>query len=148
MIETSDGDLLHADTDAIVNAVNTVGVMGKGLALQFAKAFPDAVRDYERCCRDGTLTVGRVRIFERSTSPRFIVSFPTKKHWRAPSRLEWIEQGLTDLVVQIGQREIRSIAIPALGCGLGGLAWSEVRPRIEAAFAARPAVRVVLFEPR
>ena len=97
-IERGHGNLLTAEVDALVNTVNTDGVMGKGLALQFKKAFPDAFKSYERACKAGDVDVGRMHIVQRLTAPQFIINFPTKKHWRNPSRLEWVESGLADLV--------------------------------------------------
>jgi O-acetyl-ADP-ribose deacetylase (regulator of RNase III) len=146
-IERGQGSLLAADVDALVNTVNTEGVMGKGLALQFKKAFPEAFTSYERACKAGEVEVGRMHVVKRLASPRFIINFPTKKHWRRPSRLEYIDAGLSDLVECISALGIRSIAVPPLGCGNGGLDWADVRPRIERAFAEIPDVHVVLFEP-
>ena len=147
MIETGKGNLLKADVEALVNTVNTKGVMGKGLALQFKRAFPDAFRDYDRACRAGEVEVGRMHVVERLTSPRYIINFPTKKHWRGKSKLDYIEAGLADLLRVVREREIESIAIPPLGCGLGGLRWEDVGPRIKSAFEELAAVRVVVFEP-
>lgn len=145
--ERGRGNLLTADVDALVSTVNTVGVMGKGLALQFKKAFPENFASYERACKAGEVVPGRMHVVERLTSPRFIINFPTKRHWRHPSRLEDVRDGLRDLVDQVRRRGIRSIAIPPLGCGNGGLAWSAVKPLIVQAFKALDDVRVVLFEP-
>jgi adenine-specific DNA-methyltransferase len=149
MIELSRGNLLTADAEALVNTVNTEGTMGKGIALQFARAFPDIVPPYEAACRSGELRPGKVQVIERGEllNPRWIVNFPTKRHWRGKSRLADIEAGLADLVAQVRARGIRSIAVPPLGCGLGGLSWAEVRPRVEAAFAPLVDVRVLLFAP-
>jgi O-acetyl-ADP-ribose deacetylase (regulator of RNase III) len=145
--ERGQGNLLAADVDALVNTVNTEGVMGKGLALQFKKAFPDAFKSYDQACRDGEVQIGRMHVVRRLASPRFIINFPTKKHWRNPSKLEYIEAGLRDLATQVRELGIRSIAVPPLGCGNGGLEWRVVRPRIEGAFTGMPDVRLVLFEP-
>lgn len=147
-IERGSGNLLTADVDALVNPVNTEGVMGKGLALQFKKAFPDAFASYEQACKTGEVETGRMQIVRRLAAPRFIINFPTKKRWRDPSRLEYIRDGLRDLVARIEQLGISSIAVPPLGCGNGGLSWSQVKPLIESAFsAASSSVRVLLFEP-
>jgi O-acetyl-ADP-ribose deacetylase (regulator of RNase III) len=146
-IERGKGNLLAADVDALVNTVNSEGVMGKGLALQFKKAFPDNFAAYERACKAGEVAPGRMHVVQRLASPRFIINFPTKKHWRHPSKLEYIRDGLRDLVAQVRALGIASIAIPPLGCGNGGLAWSDVRPLIVQAFEALPEVRVVVFEP-
>ena len=146
-LERGTGNLLAADVDALVNTVNTEGVMGKGLALQFKKAFPENFRSYERACKAGELMPGQVHVVQRLTSPRFILNFPTKKHWRHPSKLEYIRDGLRDLIREVKALGIQSIAVPPLGCGNGGLEWAVVRPLIVEAFAAVPDVRVVLFEP-
>ena len=146
-IERGEGDLLAAPVDALVNPVNTEGVMGRGLALQFRKAFPDVFRSYERACKAGEVAIGRMHIVRRPTSPRFVINFPTKKQLRHPSRLEYVEAGLRDLVARVRDLGILSIAVRPLGCGLGGLDWAEVRTRIVDAFVAVPEVRVLLFEP-
>jgi O-acetyl-ADP-ribose deacetylase (regulator of RNase III) len=142
-IELGHGDLLTAKVDALVNPVNTAGVMGKGLALQFKKAFPDVFTAYKKA----KLAIGRMHVVERAHAPRFVINFPTKQHWRDPSKLEYIESGLVDLVARVRDLGITSIAIPPLGCGLGGLDWADVKPLIVDAFAPLP-VRVVLFEPQ
>src|SRR5215469_8998988 len=150
MIETTKGNLLKAPVQALVNTVNTVGVMGKGIALQFRQAFPEMYRAYEKACERGDVQLGRVQVFDLgglAGGPRWIINFPTKGHWRADSRIADIEAGLVDLVAHVRKLHIHSIALPPLGCGNGGLNWSEVRPRIEDAFAALPDVRVLLYEP-
>jgi O-acetyl-ADP-ribose deacetylase (regulator of RNase III) len=149
MIQHTQGNVLTADCEALVNTVNTVGVMGKGIALQFKQAFPDNFRQYERACRAGEVRAGRMFVVPTGLlgNPRYIVNFPTKRHWRQPSRLEYIVEGLTDLVAQVRALEVRSIAVPPLGCGSGGLEWAVVRPLIERAFGALPEVRVLLFAP-
>jgi O-acetyl-ADP-ribose deacetylase (regulator of RNase III) len=146
-IELGKGNLLKADVEALVNPVNTVGVMGKGLALQFRKAFPENFASYERACKAGEVKTGQMHIVPRLADPRFIINFPTKRHWRQPSKVEYVRDGLTDLVTQVKRHSIGSIALPPLGCGNGGLEWSAVRSLILEAFAAVPGVRVVLFEP-
>jgi O-acetyl-ADP-ribose deacetylase (regulator of RNase III) len=145
--ELGTGNLLAADVDALVNTVNTDGVMGKGLALQFKKAFPDNFAAYERACKAGEVAPGRMHIVRRLASPRFIINFPTKKHWRNPSKIEFIRDGLVDLTRRVHELGIESIAIPPLGCGNGGLNWRDVKREILTAFANLPNVRVVLFEP-
>jgi O-acetyl-ADP-ribose deacetylase (regulator of RNase III) len=149
MITVTHGNLLEAKTEALVNTVNTVGVMGKGIALQFRQAYPDMFRSYEKACKDGEVQPGRMHIFERTTfeNPKFIINFPTKRHWKGSSRMEDIETGLTALIADLRRLQIKSIALPPLGCGNGGLDWAEVRPRIEQAFAALPDVAVTLFAP-
>ena len=153
MIEPTTGDLLRAPAEALVNTVNCVGVMGKGIALQFRKAFPESYAHYKAACDEGSVQLGQVLVFDRGglagedQGPRYIVQFPTKGHWRSKSRLEDIEAGLNDLVATVRQLDIRSIAIPPLGSGNGGLHWPDVRDRIEVAFADLPDVRVLLYEP-
>ncbi|MBN1511467.1 MAG: macro domain-containing protein [Phycisphaerae bacterium] len=149
MIELQQGDILKAKADALVNTVNCVGVMGRGIALQFSKAFPEVLRAYEAACRRGEVQPGRVFTCDlnRLEPPHYVINVPTKEHWRGRSRMEYIEAGLHALVNEVRQLGIRSIAVPPLGCGLGGLDWPDVRPRIEQAFEALPDVRVLLFEP-
>jgi O-acetyl-ADP-ribose deacetylase (regulator of RNase III) len=150
MIEIARGNLLEAPVEALVNTVNTQGIMGKGIALQFKQAFPEMFRDYERACKAGEVRLGKVHVYDLgglTANPRWIINFPTKGHWRERSRLADIEAGLKDLVATVRRLGIRSIAVPPLGCGNGGLDWADVRPRIEAAFAELPEVHVRLFAP-
>jgi O-acetyl-ADP-ribose deacetylase (regulator of RNase III) len=149
MIEVTRGNILEADAEAIVNAVNCVGVMGRGIALQFRKAYPESFPAYKAACNRKELEPGKVltHVYDSDANLRYIIHFPTKVHWKGNSRLSYIEKGLEALVKEVEQRSIRSIALPALGCGLGGLDWTEVRTRIETAFAALPEVRVLLYEP-
>lgn len=148
MIREGQGNLLDAPVDALVNTVNTVGVMGKGVALQFKQAFPANFAAYEKACRKGEVSLGKMLAFHTGKfQPRLIINFPTKGHWRNNSRLEDIHSGLDDLVRVVQQERIDSIALPPLGCGLGGLRWEEVRPLIETAFAPLTGVEVVLYPP-
>lgn len=149
MIEEARGNLLTADVDALVNTVNTVGVMGKGIALQFKRAYPAMFDAYVKACKAGEVETGKMHVWRTGslTGPRFVINFPTKRHWRAPSRMEYVNEGLKDLVKVIRDEEIESIAIPPLGAGSGGLDWTQVRPRIIAALDGLPEVRVMLFEP-
>ncbi len=149
MIHSMHGDILKQEAQAVVNTVNCMGVMGRGIALQFRRAFEDNYQVYRKAALKGEIQPGRVFVFERPLFdiPRWIINFPTKRHWKSPSRLEDIKSGLVDLVRVIEERQIRSIAIPPLGCGLGGLNWGEVRPLIEAALAPLPDLEVYLFEP-
>jgi O-acetyl-ADP-ribose deacetylase (regulator of RNase III) len=149
MIEFKTGDLFAEPADAFVNTVNCVGVMGRGIALQFKKAFPANFRAYAAACKRGDVQPGRMFVFETGqlAPPRFIVNFPTKRHWRGPSRISDIEAGLEALVQEIRARRIRSIALPPLGSGLGGLDWRDVRPLVEKALAQLPDVRSTVFEP-
>lgn len=149
MIETTTGDILTADAEALVNTVNCVGIMGRGIALQFRKAFPENFKAYEAVCKRRELQPGQMFVFPtgRLTNPRYIINFPTKRHWKGKSRLADIESGLKALVAEIRQLGIRSVAIPPLGCGQGGLDWADVRPRIERALSEVPEVRVLLLSP-
>ena len=150
MIELTRGNILTADAEALVNTVNCIGLMGKGIALQFKKAFPDNFKAYEAACRRKEVQPGHMFVFTigQMFNPRFIINFPTKRHWRGKSRYEDIETGLEALVQEVQERKIRSIAIPPLGSGLGGLQWERVKPMIEKAFATMPEVQVKLFEPK
>lgn len=148
-MEFTKGNLLRADTEAIVNTVNCVGFMGRGIAAQFKRAYPENFKAYATACKRKEVVPGSMFIFETGqlTNPRFIVNFPTKRHWRGKSRIEDIESGLAALVSEVKRRGIKSIAIPPLGCGLGGLHWRDVRPLIERAFAELTDVRTLVFEP-
>ena len=149
MIEFKTGDILSEEADALVNTVNCVGIMGRGIALQFKRAFPENFRAYAARCKRNEMQPGRMFVFETGQvlPPRYIVNFPTKRHWRGKSRMEDIEAGLRSLADEIRSRGIRSIAVPPLGSGLGGLHWPEVRIRLEAALGELDDVRIVVFEP-
>ncbi|MCH8937244.1 MAG: macro domain-containing protein, partial [Gemmatimonadetes bacterium] len=150
MINDSTGNLLSSDTEALVNTVNCVGFMGKGIALQFKQAYPDNFKAYQRECRAQSVVPGKMFVYETGMmiNPKWIINFPTKRHWRDKSRIGDIENGLVALVNEVRQRGITSIAMPPLGCGNGGLDWSVVGPLIETAFASLPDVRVELYAPR
>jgi len=149
MIELTSGDILKDEAEAIVNTVNCVGVMGRGIALQFKNAWPENFKAYAAACARKEVQPGRMCIFETGqlTTPRYIVNFPTKRHWRGNSRIEDIELGLAALASDIKTRGIRSIAIPPLGSGLGGLNWEDVRPLIERHLAPLADVTVRIYEP-
>ena len=149
MLEYKTGDILAEDTEALVNTVNCVGIMGRGIALQFKKAFPENFRVYAEACKRNEVLPGRMFVFEtgRLTNPRYIVNFPTKRHWRGNSRMEDVEAGLRNLADVIQERNIRSIAIPPLASGLGGLEWDEVRPRIEESLRSLDDLQIIIFEP-
>ncbi|MGH7794698.1 MAG: type II toxin-antitoxin system antitoxin DNA ADP-ribosyl glycohydrolase DarG [Candidatus Binatia bacterium] len=149
MIEFKTGNLLAEDAEALVNTVNCVGFMGRGIALQFKKACPENFKAYAGACRRQEVQPGRMFVFEtqRLTNPRYIINFPTKRHWRGKSRMEDIQAGLVALVAEVSKRGIRSIAIPPLGSGLGGLDWRKVRAHIEDAMRDLSDVRVIVFEP-
>lgn len=149
MIEFTTGDILQADAEALVNTVNCVGVMGRGIALQFKNRFPENFQAYAAACASEAVQPGRMFVYEtRSlTNPRFVINFPTKRHWKGKSRIEDVDSGLSALVDEIRERGIRSIAIPPLGAGLGGLDWADVRPMVIAAMEPLTDVRVMVFEP-
>jgi O-acetyl-ADP-ribose deacetylase (regulator of RNase III) len=149
MIEYKTGNVLDADVEALVNSVNCVGFMGRGIALQFKKVWPENFKAYAAACRRQEVQPGRMFVFEtgRLTNPRYVINFPTKRHWRGKSRIEDIEAGLEALAEEIRRRGIRSIALPPLGCGLGGLEWTEVRSRIEQVLGGLTDVRILVFEP-
>lgn len=150
MTELTQGNLLEAPVEALVNTVNTKGIMGRGIALQFKQAYPKMFCAYKKACAAGEVRLGQMHVFDLGGlvgGPRWIINFPTKDHWRGKSRLADIEAGLMDLVSTILRLGIRSIALPPLGCGLGGLDWNIVRPRIEAAMAKLPEVRTLIFAP-
>ena len=149
MIEKQRGNLLEADVEALVNTVNTVGVMGKGIALQFKKAFPKNFNAYKQACDTGQLEPGKMFVFHTNSlrNPKYIINFPTKKHWKEKSRIEFIVSGLNSLLEEIRLLGITSIAIPPLGCGHGGLLWSEVCPLINQAFEKVPHIKTIIFEP-
>lgn len=149
MIEFKDGNLLEADAEALINTVNCVGIMGKGIALQFKQAYPHNFKEYEKACRAGEVKPGSMFTVQIAslTNPKYIINFPTKRHWKGRSKIEDIESGLSDLIEQIKQLDIKSIAIPPLGCGNGGLDWGDVRQRIEQAFEQLPDVHALIYGP-
>jgi O-acetyl-ADP-ribose deacetylase (regulator of RNase III) len=149
MIRYTTGDILKAEAEALVNTVNCVGIMGRGIALQFKQMYPANFKAYAAACNREEVQPGRMFVFDTRelNLPRYIINFPTKRHWRGKSRVEDIEAGLVALVDEVRARGIRTVAIPPLGSGLGGLDWSQVRPLIERAFAALPEVDVQVFEP-
>lgn len=150
MIEFKTGDILRADVEALVNTVNCVGIMGRGIALQFKNDFPENFKAYEAACAREEVQPGKMFVFETRTltNPKFIINFPTKRHWRGKSRMQDIDSGLNALVEEIRTRNIRSIAVPPLGSGLGGLNWVDVRPRIVDALRGINDLHVIVFEPR
>jgi O-acetyl-ADP-ribose deacetylase (regulator of RNase III) len=149
MIERVTGNLLEADVEALVNTVNTVGIMGKGLALQFRQASPENYQAYRKACERKEVQPGQMFVFDTGqlTNPRYIINFPTKRHWRQKTRIQDIEDGLAALVEVVREKDIRSLAVPPLGCGNGGLDWDEVRPLIEQALSTLPDVQVLLYAP-
>ena len=149
MLELAKGNILEADAEALVNTVNTEGVMGKGIALQFRKKFPKMYEAYRAACEAGEVVPGRMHVFEQPEmlNPHYIINFPTKRRWRSRARMEDIKAGLAALKQEIEKRGIRSIAVPPLGCGNGGLDWRNVRPTIERGLGGLRHVHVLLFSP-
>jgi len=149
MISFTQGNLLASDAEALVNTVNTVGVMGKGIALMFKDNFPDNFRAYESACKAKTIDVGHMLVVKREhlIGPKWVINFPTKKHWRQPSKLEWIQSGLDDLKRVLIDNKIKSVAIPPLGSGNGGLDWPDVKSLIIHALDDVQGVRIVVYEP-
>ncbi|MHB8252800.1 MAG: type II toxin-antitoxin system antitoxin DNA ADP-ribosyl glycohydrolase DarG [Acidiferrobacter sp.] len=148
MITFTQGNLLEARAEALVNTVNTVGVMGKGIALMFKERFSENFRLYAAACKAKQVQTGRMFVTEVNEldGPRWIVNFPTKQHWRAPSQLAWVVDGLQDLRRFLIEHNVRSIAIPPLGAGNGGLEWDEVREQIEAMLGDLD-TEIMVFEP-
>jgi O-acetyl-ADP-ribose deacetylase (regulator of RNase III)/uncharacterized protein YwgA len=142
------GNILDAKADALVNTVNTVGVMGKGIALQFKNEFPENYKEYTDAVNRKEIAVGKVQIVPVNgiNGVKYIVNFPTKAHWRNPSKIEWIKDGLKDLRKQVQALKIESIAVPPLGCGNGGLNWDDVKPLIVEALSDLE-VNAYVYEP-
>ncbi len=149
MIQFKTGNILLDESDAIVNTVNCVGVMGKGLALQFKKAYPNNFTKYKSACDKGLIHPGKMFITQHLnlTHTQWVINFPTKKHWKNNSKIDDIEHGLIDLIEQIEALKIKSIAIPPLGSGLGGLDWNIVRDKIVESFNGINNVEVIIYEP-
>lgn len=149
MITYTTGNLLEADVEALVNTVNTVGVMGKGVALMFKERYSRNMKDYAEACKLGEVQTGKMFVTNTNelSGVEWIVNFPTKQHWRNNSKMEWIESGLQDLREFIIENNIKSIAIPPLGAGNGGLKWEEVKPRIIHALGNLKDVDIIIYEP-
>lgn len=149
MIRFTQGNLLESEAEALVNTVNTVGVMGKGVALMFKEAYPENFKAYADACRLEQVQLGKMFVTEHQQmfGPRWIINFPTKAHWRFPSQMNWIVQGLDDLKRVMAAKNIKSIALPALGAGNGGLDWKDVRREIEASLGEVSDVDIIVFEP-
>ncbi|MDI9407929.1 MAG: macro domain-containing protein [Candidatus Pacebacteria bacterium] len=150
MIKYTNGNLLDSECQALVNTVNTVGIMGKGVALQFKNKFTANFKDYQIACQTKQIDIGKIWIFETGLldGPKYILNFPTKIHWRGASKIDYIEKGLVDLRRIIEEYQIQSVALPPLGCGNGGLEWREVRPLIESYLGDRPSCEIHVFEPK
>lgn len=149
MITVLDGDLFKSDCDVLVNTVNIVGVKGKGIALEFKKRYPENFILYRKACEKREVNIGQIFITDEGFSPEYIFNFPTKRHWREPSQLSFIQMGLIDMVNHINDLKPESIAIPALGCTNGGLDWDIVRPIIECALeSVKDQLDIYLYNPR
>lgn len=148
MINYLKGNILESNAQALVNTVNTVGVMGKGIALRFKKAFPENFKAYATACKQGKIDIGKLFVFKQNTisGEKIIINFPTKKHWRNPSEYEYIEKGLNDLIRIIKEHNIKSIALPPLGCGQGGLLWEKVKKMIEEKLSSLD-IDIYVYEP-
>jgi len=147
------GDMFSEPVEALVNTVNCVGVMGKGVALEFKNRWPANFRAYKKLCDAKALAPGQMFIFDTkdlfaSEGPRFLVNFPTKAHWRSKSKLSYVADGLDALAEKIKYHNIKSIAIPPLGCGNGGLDWSDVKPLIETKLGELDGVDIIIFPPK
>lgn len=149
MIKIVKGNILTCKAEALINTVNTRGIMGKGIALQFKKAYPKMFKEYADACKKGEVKIGHMHMYilNTNTNPHFIINFPTKEDWRKPSKLKYIEQGLHDLIKVIKTYQIKSIALPPLGCGFGKLSWNKVKELIHEAFANMQEVEVFLYAP-
>jgi O-acetyl-ADP-ribose deacetylase (regulator of RNase III) len=148
VIRYKQGNLLASDAQALVNTVNTVGVMGKGIALMFKQRFPLNFQLYAAACKARQVQTGRMFVTEvgELDEPRWVVNFPTKQHWRDPSQMAWVVEGLQDLRRFLVDESVQSVAIPPLGAGLGGLFWPAVQEQIEQALADLP-LDVQVYEP-
>lgn len=149
MISFTQGNLLEAEVEAVVNTVNTVGIMGKGIALMFKEKFPENFLAYAQACKNNEVRTGKMFVTESQQlfGPKLIINFPTKTHWRARTKIAWIKEGLEDLVQVIKDKDVRSVAVPPLGCGNGGLDWSDVRPLIFDALGDIEGLEVIVYEP-
>lgn len=148
MLTFKTGDLFkYKFLEALVNPVNCIGVSGKGLALEFKKRYPDNFVTYTNTCRRNALRPGKLVVCKRKKLPYWIINFPTKLHWREPSSIEYIEKGLDALVVFLSKTSVRSMGIPALGCGLGGLSWVDVKPLITVKLETVEPTHFIVYEP-
>ena len=129
MIEYKTGDLFNSEAQTLVNTVNCVGVMGKGIALEFKKRYPDMFKSYKSICDKKLLRPGTLQLYKKSD--QWILNFPTKDHWRNKSKMQWLEDGLSKFRETYKEKGISSIAFPKLGCSNGGLKWEEVKPLME-----------------
>lgn len=150
MMSFQTGNLLTSDVEALVNTVNCVGIMGKGIALQMKQAFPEMYKKYSKACENGEIKIGSVFTYHTGLlyNPRYIINLPTKKHWKGKSKIEYVNSGLDALINEIKKLNIKSIAIPPLGCGNGGLDWSEVRPLIEKKLSGLNDTQIIVYLPK
>ncbi len=150
MINYITGNLFDSKAEALVNTVNTVGVMGKGIALQFKKLFPTNYKIYKELCDNKAFEIGNVLVVQDQnviTGEKLIINFPTKKHWKSPSEYEYIEKGLDELIKVIKEKEIKSIALPPLGSGNGGLQWYKVKEIINRKISHIENCNITVYEP-
>jgi len=148
MLTKGVGSIFDSDAEAIVNAVNCVGVMGAGLAKAFKDKYPHMDEQYGVKCKLGLLRPGLLDIYVVDSSPKYIINFPTKDDWRSPSLMEYIYDGVSALHYEIWRWKIKSVAIPALGCGLGGLDWKDVRPVLTDLDKIWPDVEWIIYDPQ
>lgn len=148
MITVGKGSIFDSDADAIVNAVNCVGVMGAGLAKAFKYKFPHMVEQYEVKCKLGLLRPGQLDIYVIDSTPKYIINFPTKDDWKDPSLMEYIYDGISALHYEVFKWKMKSVAIPALGCGLGGLDWKDVKPELMGLDKIWPNVNWIIYDPQ
>lgn len=148
MIHYITGNLLESDAEALVNTVNTVGVMGKGIALQFKNVFPNNFKKYSEACKNKELSIGELLVTEENilSGKKIIINFPTKTSWRLPSEYKYIEAGLEELIRVIEEKNIKSIAIPPLGAGNGGLEWNKVKSILEK-YLSQTEAEIFIYEP-
>ncbi|WPU94692.1 macro domain-containing protein [Mucilaginibacter sabulilitoris] len=149
MLRFTKGNLLDSGAEALVNTVNTMGVMGKGIALQFKKAFPLNYQLYREACQRGELETGQLLVVKDTnllTGEKTIINFPTKKDWKHPSKNEYIASGLIALRVFLEKSKLKSIALPALGCGNGGLDWQVVKPMLTGMLSDLQ-IEIIVYEP-
>jgi O-acetyl-ADP-ribose deacetylase (regulator of RNase III) len=149
MLKFKTGNLFSEDVEALVNTVNCVGIMGRGVALQFKKRFPENYKQYYKACEIGKVKPGKMFVYSTDTLvyPKYIINFPTKRHWKGKSKIEDIELGLDDLARVILEKEISSIALPPLGAGLGGLDWKRVKAIIVEKLNKLDETEILVFEP-
>lgn len=152
-LELKHNDLLKQQADAIINTVNCVGVMGKGIALQFKKAFPENYKAYAKACKNNEVKIGKMFIYQTgfldsNIHSKYIINFPTKEHWRGNSKIEYIEKGLDDLYNVIQDLNIKTLAMPPLGCGNGGLNWTDVKKLIINKLSPIEDLILYLYEPQ